>query len=262
MLLVCLVADAQPLKKGKFVAMRGKVANNYNFWVYTPGDYEEGGHPLPLVIFLHGASLCGHNLNRVRRYGVLDAIERGKIIPALVLAPQNPGGSWKPQKINALLEWMKDNYEVDSTRVYVIGMSLGGYGTLDFVGTYPEKVAAAMAFCGGCTLSNLDGLGKLPLWIIHGTADRAVGLKESKRIVEYLQTHHEDSLLRYDWIQGGSHGLLARLFYLQKSYDWLFTHSTMDNPRVSDHSFDIDMTDIRQTYQELKWFKEGFFEND
>ena len=55
--------------------MRGKVPDNYNFWVYTPGDYEEEGHPLPLVIFLHGASLCGRNLDRVRRYGVLDAIK-------------------------------------------------------------------------------------------------------------------------------------------------------------------------------------------
>lgn len=262
LLVFCVLATAQPLRKGKFEAMRGKVADNYNFWVYTPGDYEEEGHPLPLVIFLHGASLCGRNLDRVRRYGVLDAIERGKVIPALVLAPQNPGGAWKPERINRLLEWMEQNYRVDTTRVYVIGMSLGGYGTLDFVGTYPDKVAAAMALCGGCSLSNMDGLGRLPLWIIHGTADRAVGISQSKRVVDYLQDNHEDSLLRYDWIEGGSHGLLARLFYLQKSYDWLFTHSTMDRPRQADRSFDIDMDDIRQTYDELKWFKEGFFEND
>ncbi len=262
LLMFCVLATAQPIRKGKFEAMRGKVADNYNFWVYTPGDYEEEGHPLPLVIFLHGASLCGRNLDRVRRYGVLDAIERGKIIPALVLAPQNPGGAWKPERINRLLEWMEDNYRVDTTRVYVIGMSLGGYGTLDFVGSYPDKVAAAMAFCGGCSLGNMDGLGRLPLWIIHGTADRAVGIAQSKRVVDYLQDNHEDSLLRYDWIEGGSHGLLARLFYLQKSYDWLFTHSTMDKPRQADRSFDIDMDDIRQTYDELKWFKEGFFEND
>lgn len=257
-----LLVFSQSISKGKFEAMRGKVADNYNFWVYTPGDYEEEGHPLPLVIFLHGASLCGRNLDRVRRYGVLDAIKRGKIIPALVLAPQNPGGAWKPEKINRLLEWMEQNYRVDTTRVYVIGMSLGGYGTLDFVGSYPDKVAAAMAFCGGCSLGNMDGLGRLPLWIIHGTADRAVGIAQSKRVVDYLQDNHEDSLLRYDWIEGGSHGLLARLFYLQKSYDWLFTHSTMDKPRQADRSFDIDMDDIRQTYDELRWFKEGFFEND
>lgn len=255
-----LAAQEDRIPKGHFDAERNVVPGNYNFWVYTPGEYD-GSHAVPLVIFLHGASLCGHDLNKVRRYGVLDAIERGKIVPALVLAPQNPGGAWKPDKIEALLEWMENNYNVDTTRVYVLGMSLGGYGTLDFVDTYPDKVAAAMALCGGCSQKNLDNLGHLPLWIMHGTADRAVGIGQSKRVVNYLQSHDEDSLLRYDWLQGGSHGLLARLFYLQKTYDWLFSHSTADKPRFVDKTFDIGYPDINQTYSELRWFK-GMFDDD
>lgn len=253
--------SAQLIQRGHFEAKYNVVPNNYNFWVYTPGEYVKGGHPQPLIIFLHGASLCGNDLKKVRRYGVLDAIDRDKVIPALVLAPQNSGGAWNPRKINQLLEWMKANYAVDTTHVYVLGMSLGGYGTLDFVGTYPEKVAAAMALCGGCSLKNLDGLGKLPLWIMHGTADRAVSISESKRIVTYLQKTDKDHLLRYKWIQGASHGLPARLFYLQKTYDWLFAHSTADKPRIVDTGFDIDQDDIKETYQELNWFK-GMFDDD
>lgn len=260
-IMVGLPLAAQSLQRGELKAMRGVVESNYNFWLYTPGDYNDDLHPHPLVIFLHGASLCGRNLDRVRRYGVLDAIEKGKIVPALVLAPQNSGGAWKPEKINRLLEWVKANYRVDTTRVYVLGMSLGGYGTMDFVATYPEKVAAAMALCGGCSLKDLDGLGRVPLWIMHGTADRAVSISQSKRVVEYLQQHGADSLLRYKWLQGASHGLPARLFYLQKTYDWLFSHSLADNPKVVDRSFDIDQEDIRQTYEELKWFK-GMFDDD
>ncbi len=263
LLLSLFVANAwaQDIPKGNFAAMRGTVPDNYNFWIYTPGDYEEDNHSVPLVIFLHGASLCGRDLNRVRRYGVLDAIEKGKIIPAVVLAPQNSGGAWKPEKINELLEWTQANYRIDSTRVYVVGMSLGGYGTLDFCATYPEKIAAAMALCGGCSLSDMSGLGKLPLWIMHGTADRAVGIAQSKRVVEYLQENGADKLLRFDWLANGSHGILARLFYLQKTYDWLFAHSTKDNPRTVDRNFDIDNTDIKETYNELKWFK-GMFDDD
>ena len=60
---------------GKFITKYRAVPNNYNFWVYTPEDYEPGGHPLPLVIVLHGSSLCGTDLNKVKRYGVLNAIE-------------------------------------------------------------------------------------------------------------------------------------------------------------------------------------------
>ncbi len=237
---------------GTFEAKYSVQPGMYNFWLYTPNDYIDDDHKFPLVIFLHGASLCGNNLNKVRRYGVLDAIDRGKIIPTLVVAPQNPGGAWNPKKLNDLLEWLKANYRVDENRVYVLGMSLGGYGTLDFVGTYPEKIAAAMALCGGCSLKNQEGLGKVPLWIIHGTADRAVSINESKKVVNGLQQSGNDQLLRYNWMQGGGHGAPARLFYLQKTYDWLFYHSLQDNPRELDKSFDITPEDIKSTYQELK----------
>lgn len=261
MFFVLSLVTASGSSNGNFEAKKNVVAGSYNFWIYTPSDYEPGGHPMPLVIFLHGASLCGNNLNRVRTYGVLDAIEKGKVIPAVVLAPQNSGGAWSPKKIDELLEWTEEHYTIDKSRVYVLGMSLGGYGTLDYVGTYPHKIAAAMAFCGGCSLKKMDGLGQLPLWIMHGTADRAVSIKQSQSVVDYLQKSGNDKLLRYDWMQGGDHGVYARLFYLQKTYDWLFSHSLGDNPKVVDKAFEIDRTDIKDTYQELKWSSE-MFDND
>lgn len=245
-------------QKGNFEAKQGVIDGGYNFWVYTPEEYEDGGHVLPLVIFLHGASLCGNNLDRVRRYGTLDAIEKGRIIPTLVVAPQNPGGAWNPKKLNDLLEWMESHYAVDKSRVYVLGMSLGGYGTLDFVGTYPEKIAAAMALCGGCSLKNMQGLGQSPLWIMHGTADKAVSIEQSKRVVRSLQDTGNDKLLRYDWVAGGSHGYLARVLYLQKTYDWLFSHSLKDSPRTVDKTFDIGKEDISTTYQDMKILPEMY----
>ena len=252
---------AQRTKYGEFSIHKELNTVGYNFWLYTPNDYEPNGHPLPLVIFLHGASLCGNNIQKVRRYGVLDAIDKGKIIPTLVVAPQNPGGAWNAHKLNELLEWAKRNYKVDTTRVYVLGMSLGGYGTMDFVGAYPEKIAAAMALCGGCSLRDVSPLGKVPLWIMHGTADRAVSVKQSQIVVEKLQERGNDKLLRYDWLQGGSHGILARLFYLQKTYDWLFSHSLQDNPQTIDKHFDITPEDIQQTYQELRQLPQ-YYEED
>lgn len=249
-ILICICVSTYAQMSGTFEAKRG--VSDYNFWVYTPHEYESQGHSLPLIIFLHGASLCGNNLDRVRRYGTLDAIEKGMDIPMLVAAPQNPGGAWSPRKLNNLLEWMKAHYNVDSTRVYVLGMSLGGYGTLDFVGTYPEKIAAAMALCGGCSLKNVQGLGKVPLWIIHGTGDRAVSAEASKRVVRELTKADNDKLLRYYWVKGGSHGLLASAFYMQKTYDWLIAHSLMDNPREIDRDIQIDRSDFNVSYRELK----------
>lgn len=247
-----MTASAQSQPRGDFLEKRNEVEGGYNFWVFSPEEYKTDKHPLPLIVFLHGASLCGNNLQKVRRYGVLDAIEQGLDMPMFVLAPQNPGGSWNPRKINDLIEWMKQAYAIDTTRIFVLGMSLGGYGTLDFVGTYPDKVAAAMALCGGTTLKDVSGMGRLPLWIMHGTADRAVSVNESKKIVDSLTGDGNDKLLRYDWFQGASHGALARVFYMRETYDWLLSHSTADRPRTVDRDIEITMQGMKAAYKDLK----------
>ena len=231
--------------------VKDSIPGGYDFWVYTPQDYYYSLEATPVVIFLHGRSLCGRNLSRVRRYGPLDAIVKGRQIEALVIVPQNTGGAWDPDKINDVLEWTKRHYAMDSTRVYVMGMSLGGYGTLDFAGTYPDKVAAAMALCGGTTLNDTEGLGRLPLWIMHGTADRAVPISQSKKVVEAIKESGGGRLLRYDWVRGASHGDLARLLYLKQTYDWLFAHTTADSPREVDRDVTITKADLKNAYTDL-----------
>ena len=169
----------------------------------------------------------------------------------MVIAPQNPGGSWKPERLNNVLEWVVNNYNVDTTRIYVVGMSLGGYGAMDFVGTYPHKIAAAMALCGGCTLKDVQGLGELPFWILHGTADRAVVVGESKKVVNALKEQGNDNLLRFDWLPGANHGALARIYYLEQTYQWLFSHTLNDNPRRVNRDIVINLDVMSTAYKGL-----------
>ena len=232
-------------------AVKNEIPGGYNFWVYTPVDYFYSQELTPVIIFLHGASLCGRNLNRVRRYGPLDAIVKGRDIDAITIVPQNPGGAWSPKKIMEVLDWVKTNYPCDTTRVYVLGMSLGGYGTMDVCATYPDRIAAGMALCGGASVKDVSGLGRLPFWIIHGTADRAVPIKQSKVVVEKLQSEGNDTRLRYDWWQGANHGTPARVFYLKKTYEWLFSHSLLDPGRPVNEKIDIDMGDTRRAYSDV-----------
>lgn len=232
--------------------VKDSIPNGYNFWVYTPIDYFYSQEQTPVIIFLHGASLCGRNLDRVRRYGPLDAIVKGREIEALTIVPQNPGGAWNPKKIMDVLDWVKRNYACDTTRVYVLGMSLGGYGTMDVCATYPNRIAAGMAFCGGSSLKDVSGLGKLPFWIIHGTADRAVPIKQSKVVVEKLKESGNDTRLLYDWWQGANHGAPARLFYLRKTYEWLFSHSLLDKDRPVNRDINISYEDLRKVYDDVK----------
>lgn len=254
----CFLALQAQAGGAKLASFSNKVPASYNFWLYTPSTYVDTvavdsvtgeSNSLPLVIFLHGKSLCGTDLSKVRSYGTLDALACGRTINALVLAPQNPGEWWNPEKIERLLSWVFDNYNVDHNRVYVLGMSLGGYGTMDFVGTYPEKVAAAIALCGGTTLKDFEQMSQAPLWIIHGTADKAVPVSASDKVVDALKKAKNGGLLtRYDRLAGVDHGSLARVFYMQETYDWLFKHSLADSVRFVSKDFELTVTALNKAY--------------
>ena len=231
----------------------GKVPDGYNFWLAEPDNVSE---PKPVVIFLHGRSLCGSDLNKVKQYGTIDAIEKGRDIDAYVIAPQNPGGSWSPQKIMNVLEWVENNYNVDSDRVYVLGMSLGGYGTLDFTATYPDKVAAALAMCGGSTKKDLGVLNKVPLWIVHGTGDQSVSVSKSDNVVEAMkEVNPHTPRLSYDRIPGMNHSQPARIFYFPETYQWLMAHSLKDPDRPMAETFTIDSAKMSTAYKGLDFSK-------
>lgn len=235
-----------------------KVSNGYNFWVYTPAGYDSTDANKPIVLFLHGQSLCGSDLNRVRRYGTLDALKMGRQIDAVVVAPQNPGGSWNPQRIMNVLEWVEARYAVDTNRLYVLGMSLGGYGTIHFVAAYPDKVAAAMALCGGSNLSDHCPLCQVPLWIMHGTADKAIAFSQSQKIVNAMKACGDTSRLRFTKLPGQSHGALAKIFYLEETYEWLFAHRLNDTSRPVNKDVDITVSTMSKAYTNIDRSKQHF----
>ena len=235
----------------QLISHHGVVSGAYDFWVYVP---QEGAAKdttkLPLVLFLHGKSLSGNNLEQVRGYGPLEALKFGRQIDALVLAPQSQGG-WSPSKVLKVLEWTEKHYPVDTNRIYVFGMSMGGYGTIDFTGCYPDKVAAAIAMCGGGTIKNYSGLNRVPLWIIHGTADSAVSYKESQKVVDAMKASGPTDLLRFDLHDGVNHSRLGRVFYMSEPYEWLLKHSLADSVRTVDRTVEITKEGMANAYRSM-----------
>ncbi len=253
--LAALPLAAQSLRKGNLQAKRGAIPGGYNFWFYSPDSTDV--EPKPVIIFLHGASLCGNDLNRVSRYGTIDAISRGRDIDAYVVAPQNPGGSWNPSKVMQIVDWVDRNGNVDHDRIYVMGMSLGGYGAIDVAAAYPDRIAACMSFCGGGTSSSLADLNQVPLWIVHGTGDRAVSVAESDKVVNAMRSADSDTpRLIYDRVPGMNHSQPARFFYLPDSYDWLLSHSLSDVDRPVSDPFDITGS-ARSAYKDLNYKSRG-----
>ena len=192
----------------------------YPFWIQVPEKQAE--EKLPLLLFLHGKSLSGTDINRVKRYGVLRAIEKGRNIPAIVVAPQLASGSWNPDKVLELIEYIQKNYPIDEQRIYVCGMSLGGYGTLHFAGKYPDKITAAVAICGGGNEKDGCRLATVPLWIQHGDADTIVPLSESEKMYDAIKKCNINADVTLTVIKGGNHGSVERLFHQDEMYEWLF----------------------------------------
>ena len=234
-----------------FITHHNVVKNSYNFWVSVPDTYEEQKGEIPVVLFLHGASLRGTDLNRVRKYGPLDAISMGRDINAIIIAPQNPGGAWNSYKVLDILNWVTKQYAVDTNRIYLIGMSLGGFGTIEFLANHGEKIAASMELCGGTIRKDLCKLNQVPLWIIHGTADKAVPVQRATDIYNAMKQCGSTDLLRFDKWAGVNHGDLARLFYLKETYDWLFSHSKADNPRQVNKEIQIVSADRARAYKDI-----------
>ncbi len=291
LVLIVLVLLSVVESRAQLYAMRDSVANGYNFWLYLPDNYSERAQiaregrvirdsvlcdsvardsvlcdsvlcydvkredcrSLPIVVFLHGKSLCGTNLYTVRKYGTLDALTMGRKVDAVVIAPQNRGDSWwKPERVMNIVEWVAERYEVDTTRLYVLGMSLGGYGALDFAAAYPERTAATIGLCGGSTYNDPSKIGSTPTWIIHGTADRAVPVSASRRVRDAVVKADSCNLLRYDELQGVGHSLLARVFYLGETYEWLFKHATTDSVRTVYRDINITTERLNRAYKDLK----------
>lgn len=258
-LIICLLATLcfAVSQAQHFKAYRGTVPGGYNFWFHDPesGNHRDPKAHFPLLIFLHGKSLSGNNLERVKRYGPISAVAKGLNIDCYIIAPQTNNG-WRPERVWKIVDWAIKNYAVDTTRIYVYGMSMGGYGTIDLCATYPDRIAAGMAACGGATVKDLSGLSKVPLWILHGTADRAVPFSASQKVVDAMAKTGKDRLI-FTPLKGVDHGRPSRLFYMTQTYDWLFSHSTKDPGREVCRDFKVTPEMLSRAYEDLRDIRKG-----
>lgn len=198
---------------------------SYNFLIHQPSIDTSNGK-LPLIVFLHGRSLSGsNNLERVKRYGVFRALERGLQLPnAIVIAPQSHR-KWEPDRVMELIDYVIQHYNADSSRVYVCGMSMGGYETMHVVGKYPHRIAAAVAICGGGDLNDACNLGQVPIWLMHGSIDKIVPPSESRKLYRAIKQCRDTAKVKLTIIKGGTHGSVERVFHTPEMYEWMLEHT-------------------------------------
>jgi len=166
----------------------------YAYLTYLPEGYNaDPDARWPVIIFLHGGSSRGNDLKRVKANGIPDRIERGKTLPFIVIAPQCPlDKRWETDEwFDTLYIEITKRYRIDTSRMYLTGLSLGGSGTWYLAMKYPSTFAAIAPISSRTShlqflMDNACKLAGVPIWIFHGTGDEIVDINETYEITRKL----------------------------------------------------------------------------
>jgi predicted peptidase len=204
-----------------------------HYLLFTPRDYKAEGQPWPLLLFLHGLGECGNNeLERVKVHGPPKLVEAKDEFPFVLVSPQCPppqGGfkdvpkAWKSEQLIQLVDHVTNNMNIDADRVYVTGLSMGGYGTWRLVAAHPDRFAAAVAICGGGRPGEwTDSLRRVPIWAFHGARDPVVPVSESEKMVDAVRRAGGDVRLTvYPEVE---HDSWTQTYDNEEVYRWLLSH--------------------------------------
>jgi predicted peptidase len=171
----------------KTAALEGSLQISLKYLLYLPKDYDKKAS-WPLMLFLHGKGERGDDLSLVKDHGPPKLLEAGRKFPFIVLAPQCPSDKdWVSFELKVLLDSIVEKYKVDQDRIYVTGLSMGGFETWRLAAYQPDRFAAIAPICGGGDPSTTSKFSKLPVWAFHGAKDSVITLSHSEVMVESLR---------------------------------------------------------------------------
>jgi photosystem II stability/assembly factor-like uncharacterized protein/pimeloyl-ACP methyl ester carboxylesterase len=213
---------------------------DYDFQVFVPAKLA-GQEKLPVIVFLHGIGQRGTNgvaptegsaATLVRHY--LEAV------PAIILLPQcRPGNYWSDPLMSRMvmrsLEQTIAEFKADAARVYLTGVSMGGYGVWHLASEHPRQFAALVSICGGSPLRNgerfspiAQKLGRTPAWVFHGANDKVVPVSESREMVKAMQAN--DAPVRYSEYAGVGHNVWMKVLAEKELMPWLLSQRLTTTP--------------------------------
>jgi predicted peptidase len=186
----------------------------------------------PLILFLHGSGEKGSDLSLVTRQPLPQTLAKTTSFPAIVVSPQLPlaVASWSSEiePLDALLRTLQRRYQVDSERLYLTGLSLGGFGAWHYAFSHPRRFAAIVPIAGGyiqgsrAVPGNICALRRLPTWAFHGSADTVVYPYQSEVLVDALK-HCGSKVARLTLYRGVDHfGSWPRAYSSKALWRWLF----------------------------------------
>jgi predicted peptidase len=191
------------------------------YLLYLPKGYGRSKKKWPLMVFLHGSGERGSNLEMVKSHGPPKLIEAGQEFPFIMVSPQCPADAWwTTDMISTLLDDLEQHLQVDTTRVYLTGLSMGGFGTWATAGEFPNRFAAIAPICGGGLELWMRNITHLPVWAFHGAKDDVVPLEQTTRLIHELKRlgSKKAKLTVY---KNAGHDSWTRAYANPKLYEWM-----------------------------------------
>lgn len=197
-----------------------------NYLLYLPPDYDPQT-PMPLLMFLHGMGERGDDPATLTVNGLPRLIAEGQHFPFIIVSPQCPTGSYWHEHVsalNALLDEIIATHAVDTSRVYLTGLSMGGAGTWFLASRYPERFAAIAPVCppNGIKWMVRERLTQTPIWIFHGDADPSVPIADSQFMVDALQ--ELGISVKFTVYPGVGHNCWDLAYATPELYTWFLSH--------------------------------------
>jgi predicted peptidase len=203
------------------------------YLLYLPQRYEEAeSTQWPLMLFLHGAGERGDQIDLVTKHGPPKLVKEDPDFPFILVSPQCPAGEiWDNDVLLALLDEVSRDYRVDENRVYLTGLSMGGYGTWSLGTKHPERFAAIIPICGGGNTIDVklagrnkrEALQSLGVWAFHGGKDPLVDPQESKRMIEAFKSSGNEQAKLTIFPDAG-HDSWTQAYSNPDLYDWILKH--------------------------------------
>jgi predicted peptidase len=219
-------------EKSGLLSRSVKVGNkSYGYQIYMPGKLA-GKEKLPVILFLHGIGQRGTGgfVKGAAAILIKQYLER---LPAIVVLPQCEKGSyWSAPEMEAMvmatLEAAVAEFSADRERLYMIGVSMGGYGAWHMATEHAGTFAAFVSICGGSPLRTGDRfksiarrVGRTPVWVFHGADDPVVPVSESRQMVAALK--EEKGRVRYSEYEGVGHNVWLNVMKEHELLPWLLS---------------------------------------
>jgi len=228
------VVTAEEPAPGKQIETVLKVSGEQEvpYLFYLPKNYDPTKKH-SLILFLHGRGESNGPLSLVAKWGPPRMAARGDDLNYIIVSPQCPRENrWTDDSqqsgVLAVLDHVMKNFSVDADRVYLTGLSMGGYGTWKLAAEHGHRFAAAVPVCGGGDLADAAKLKNLPMWVFHGDQDQAVPFERSVQMVDAIKAAG-GSKIRFTSLEHVGHNSWSAAYATPELYGWFNKHTVSGN---------------------------------